>query len=72
MFGQPESVRKVVVPGNRVLRWERGYRVGVVKSVRKIFNQWGPLERVNLKFVRFSLGFWRTTWGYHQHVLRER
>jgi hypothetical protein len=33
MFTNSEAVQKKVVPGYRALRWERGYRVGVDKSV---------------------------------------
>jgi hypothetical protein len=34
MFLNSASVEKKAVPGIRALRWERGYRMGVEKSVR--------------------------------------
>jgi hypothetical protein len=41
MFIDPANVAKKQVPGNRALRFERGYRVGVDKAV-------GHLCRTNL------------------------
>ena len=33
MFVNTESLQKKIISGHRALRWERGYRIGVSKSV---------------------------------------
>jgi hypothetical protein len=40
MFVDPANVAKKQVPGNRALRFERGYRVAVDKQVCVVFSDY--------------------------------